>query len=99
MITVLLLMLAGMATGFLLREKTVVLKISGKMTSIAIYILLFLLGISVGLNKLIIGHLDRIGLQALLITLGAVGGSVLVSWLLYRIFFMNTHLNSHEDEE
>lgn len=99
MITVLLLMLAGMATGFLLRQRPVILKISEKLTSVAIYILLFLLGISVGLNKMIIRHLDRIGLQAVLITFGAVFGSVLTIWILYRFVFKYDPAKSAPNEK
>lgn len=99
MITVLLIMLAGIATGFLLRQKPMVLKISGKLTSIAIYILLFLLGISVGLNKTILNHFDRIGFQAFLITLGAISGSVAVLWIVYRFLFNDTQPNLPENEE
>jgi uncharacterized membrane protein YbjE (DUF340 family) len=99
MITVLLLMLAGMATGFLLRQKPAVVKISEKLMSVTIYILLFLLGISVGLNKMIVRHLDRIGLQAILITLGAVAGSVLALWVLYRLMFKNAPANRSTNEK
>lgn len=99
MITVLLLMLAGMLTGFLLRRETTILKINEKLTSLAIYVLLFLLGISVGLNKMIIQHLDRIGLQALLITIGAISGSVVALWILYRHFFKTTQPTQKQHEE
>ncbi len=88
-----------MFTGFMLRQKTPVLKINEKLTSAAIYILLFLLGISVGLNKTIIQHLDKIGIQALIITIGAISGSVLVSWLFYNFFFKNMKTSNKQDEE
>lgn len=82
-------MLAGMATGIFLRRNPAILKINEKLTSLAIYVLLFLLGISVGLNNTILQHLDQIGFQALLITAGAVSGSVVTLWILYRFIFKN----------
>lgn len=99
MITVLLLMLAGMLTGFALRKNSRILKVNEKLTSIAIYILLFLLGISVGLNKTIIQHLDKIGIQALIITFGAISGSVIALWMIYRLWFKKLESNSGDDEK
>lgn len=99
MIIVLLLMLAGMLTGFALRQRSIVLKINEKLTSVAIYILLFLLGISVGLNKTIIQQLDKIGIQALIITLGAISGSVLTLWILYRTFLKDLKPSNEQHEE
>ena len=48
-----------------------------------IWILLFLLGTEVGGNKMIIEGLHTIGLEALVITLTAVAGSVLGAWGLW----------------
>ena len=99
MIIVLLLMLAGILAGFALRQKSIVLKINEKLTSVAIYILLFLLGISVGLNKTIIQQLDKIGIQALIITIGAISGSVLTLWILYRFFLKDLKPGNKHYEE
>ena len=48
-----------------------------------IWILLFLLGTEVGGNKMILEGLHTIGLEALVITLAAVAGSVLGAWGLW----------------
>ncbi len=87
MLTVLILMTAGIAIGMFVNKLPRLIKTADKLISYAIYLLLFLLGISVGLNKRIIENLDTIGLRALLITLGSVAGSVLVAWVLYRFLF------------
>lgn len=50
----------------------------------------FFLGITVGTNGDVMNNLDSIGLDALLITLAAVTGSVLCAWGVYRFFFMTT---------
>ncbi len=97
--TVLLLMLAGILIGFAISRFPNAVKANDKLISWAIYVLLFLLGISVGLNKTIIQNLDKIGLQAVIITLGAIGGSVLSLWLVYRFFFQTGPLKEGRDEE
>lgn len=55
--------------------------------TVAILLLLFLLGMSVGHNRQIMDNLCTIGFEAGLITLGAVGGSVVCAWLVYRLYF------------
>ena len=87
MITVLILMTAGIVVGWLFHKKEKYLKISSELTNWAIYLLLFLLGLSVGNNKEILSNFDKIGYQSILITVFAVIGSVLVSWLTYTLFF------------
>ena len=61
--------------------------------------LLFLLGISVGINEKIINNLDSIGIKALWITLGAITGSVLVSWMLYKTMFAPKKVKGIINEE
>ena len=99
MTIVLLLMLAGIIAGFSISRYPQLLKLNDKLTSAAIYALLFLLGISVGLNKTIIQNLDKIGVQAIIITLGAVSGSVLALSVLYRFFFKPEKSNGGRNEK
>lgn len=87
MTVVLLLMLAGIGVGLGINRFPALVKFNDKLISVAIYVLLFLLGISVGLNQTIVHNLQKIGLQALIITLGAIGGSVLMLWVVFRFFF------------
>lgn len=89
MIPVLLIMIAGIITGWLLHRKTIFLKWIGKLTNWSIYILLFLLGLAVGTNEQIVNNFDRIGYLSIFITLFAVIGSILTSWITYRLFFKN----------
>lgn len=90
MATVLILMTVGVVLGFLLRNKARLLKVVDPSISIAIYALLFLLGVSVGTNKTIISNLDTLGVQALLLTLGGVTGSVVLVYFVHKIFFKTT---------
>lgn len=87
MISVLILMTLGIAIGWFLHKKELILKASSILTNWAIYLLLFLLGLSVGTNDQILNNFDKIGLQAIFITIFAVLGSILVSWLTYILFF------------
>lgn len=78
-------MLSGVLVGYLLRNRHLSFVSKGIMA--AIWLLLFLLGVAVGGNEAILGSLDTIGLQALLLSVGGVGGSVVCAWVVYRFFW------------
>lgn len=88
MLTVISCMVIGIFTGYVLRKRHIA-GLVGKMISVAIVGLLFFLGISVGTNKDIMNNLSTIGVNAMLISFAATMGSVLVSWLVYTIWFKN----------
>ena len=88
MIIVISLMVCGIILGYDFKERN--LKFVQKLINYAIFLLLFLLGITVGANGDVMNNLDSIGLEALLITLAAIAGSVLCAWGVYRFFFMST---------
>ncbi len=92
-------MIAGIIAGVFIHQKPKLIKLNDRLISLAIYLLLFLLGISVGLNKTIIQNIGTLGFQALIITLGAISGSVLMSWLIWRVLFRSEQINGLEDEE
>ena len=79
-------MLTGMLFGFLLRNKR--LSWIHKIITLLIWVLLFLLGIDVGGNEAIIKGLHTLGLEALIITLGAVTGSILCAWGLWYLLYI-----------
>ena len=85
MLTVIGLMAAGIALGYLSRGKS--LQGIPRLISAAILVLLFLLGITVGADGEIMDNLAAIGKDAAVITLAAVGGSVLCAWGVYKYFF------------
>jgi len=87
MFTVLTLMTIGIIIGFTIQDKRKIVKAIDPMINMAIYALLFLLGISVGTNEIIISNLDILGAQALLLTLGGVMGSVVLAFFTYKFFF------------
>lgn len=81
MFTIIGLMLTGMLVGYLARHQR--LHWIHKLITTLIWLLLFLLGIEVGGNEAIIRGLHTLGLEALLITVGAVIGSTLCAWALW----------------
>ncbi len=87
MTIILLLMICGIIIGIVFGRYPLVLKINEKLLNTAIYLLLLLLGIAVGVNDKIINNIYTIGLQALIITIGAIAGSVAFCWLIYKTYF------------
>lgn len=85
MLIVIGLMVCGIIIGFWFRKRN--LKFISPLITIAIWALLFLLGLQVGGDPKIMDNLGTIGGEALWLTLGAVGGSVLCAWGVYRCFF------------
>lgn len=82
-------MLAGILIGYLLRNK----RLHGihRMITVLIWLLLFLLGVDAGSNETIIKGLHSIGLEAAAITIGAVTGSTLFAWGLWRLIYERRH--------
>lgn len=74
-----------MLLGFLLRKQ----KLSGihKAITVLIWLLLFLLGLDVGGNQEIINGLHTIGMEAIVITLAAMLGSVTAAWALWYVLY------------
>lgn len=62
-------------------------KNSNKITMLALAILLFAMGLSIGHNQEIFAQLNQMGLKALFIALFSILGSVLVLWFLQRKVF------------
>lgn len=60
--------------------------ISDRLMMWAVYLLLFLLGISVGHNPQIIENIHTLGWQALLLAVGAMGGSLFLGKLLMLFY-------------
>ncbi|NCE72801.1 LysO family transporter [Odoribacter sp. Z80] len=87
MLTVVGILLGGVLCGFLLRKRK--LKWLPGFITVAIWTLLFALGMAVGSHEELLNHLDIIGWQALLLSAGAVLGSVVLSGVVYYFFYKN----------
>jgi disulfide bond formation protein DsbB len=75
-------MLAGVLLGRIVRAGR--LRPIGKVIIGLVWLLLFLLGIDVVGNRSIVSGLHTIGAEAAIITAGAVTGSTLFAWALWR---------------
>ena len=90
MVEILVIMAVGMLIGYLLSEKKALFAVIDRIVMAVIFLLLFVLGISVGLNETVVGSIHLIGIKAMVLTLGAVAGSVFCCGLAYRFFFADT---------
>ena len=81
--------MAGIVLGYFLRARKRLVAINDKFITYAIYLLLLLLGISIGSNKTIVANLPVLGVKALIVTIGAMVGSILLALLTYKLFFKN----------
>lgn len=75
-------MFGGILCGYLLRKKQV--PHVQQVTTVLIWVLLFLLGLNIGSNEQIIHSIGSLGIEALLITVFATFGSLIGAWLLWR---------------
>lgn len=97
MLKVVAIMTIGIAIGFLLRNKKHVVKLNDRLTMWAIYLLLFLLGLSTGANKAVIGNLHNLGIESLIIAVGGVLGSIVTAAFIYRGWFKPKEGKRHEE--
>ncbi len=77
----------GILIGFLLRQKKKMRDIVEQSITVMIWVLLLLLGISIGTNEQVINNIHVIGSKALVITVGGIAGSIACSYLVYLKFF------------
>ena len=88
MFTFISIMAVGAFVGFFLRRfDSISIKKVPELIHIVVCMLLFLLGISVGLNKLIIDNISYFCGQAAVISSLSILGSMLASMLLYYLCF------------
>lgn len=82
MLKIVMIMLCGIGTGYLLRNKK--MSFIGRVITALIWVLLFLLGIEVGANPRIINGLQPLGLEAIVLTIAGSLGSAIFAWALWR---------------
>jgi len=85
-ILVLVFFASGIILGRINRTGYYVKSFVNKFMMWAVYVLLFLLGISVGNNPQIMDNFHTLGWQALLLAVGSVFGSLFLGWLLALIY-------------
>ena len=82
MLKIVMIMLCGIGTGYLLRNKK--MRFIGRIITALIWVLLFLLGIEVGANPRIVNGLQTLGLEAVILTIGGSLGSAIFAWALWK---------------
>jgi uncharacterized membrane protein YbjE (DUF340 family) len=87
MIKVVAIMIAGIVLGYFMRQRDLLKKINDSLIMWAIYLLLFVLGLTIGANEVIMKNLPTLGLKALAISIGGILGSVILAWFTYVRFF------------
>ena len=65
----------------------------------AVYILVFLMGLRMGINQQVTSALATIGVQALAITLATIGGSILMIFLVRKGLRLNRYGGSEKDAQ
>ena len=83
MFTIISIMFTGIGIGYLLRDLRFLQKVE-KSISLTIFLLLFVLGLSIGSNSLIINNIGKFGWQAIVL---ATLSSLLASFLVFHLFF------------
>lgn len=87
MTEILVLMTTGIVIGYIFKNKTGFIRIIEKLTGYSIFLLLFLLGMSVGANEQVISGFGKIGVNALILSLSGTAGSILLSVIVFSLFF------------
>lgn len=94
MIPIFLSILIGIAVGYLIRQKRIV-KYTAQLLNGVIVLLLFVLGIAVGSNEQLVAGFTSLGIEALLLTIGATLCSLVAAKFLYiKVFHRFNHNSS-----
>ena len=81
--------IVALVVGFLVARldllPQVASKGAGKIGHVALIVLLFSMGLSLGANPELISALPNLGLKALMLSLGSIFGSVLLVWIVTKL--------------
>lgn len=107
MFLVILFIFLGILSGVLCRKLSTGARIShtdvaarwhGRIVTWLIWLLLFLLGIEVGSNEMIVRSLPTLGVEALLLSSAATLGCCVLAWMLWRFSKNNTVQENAKNE-
>ena len=93
MFGVMIVMLSGILIGYILRNIRAIPALVSKIDIYIIFLLLSVMGLSVGSNPQVIQGLGTLGLLGIAISVVSIAGSVFLSWIVYR------HLFKKEDDQ
>jgi len=83
MLQIILIMAAGIATGWLLRRRS--FKFINTLLIVLVWALLFFLGMEAGENQAVIDGIKDLGMEALLLALAGTAGSIALAWVLWKL--------------
>ena len=86
MFHILLTMFAGIGAGYVCRRVKAI-SYSGKGVTVIVWIMLFMLGAEIGMDRNIVGNLSGLGLQSILFAVAGVAGSVLAAVAVQKVLF------------
>lgn len=107
MFIVILFIFLGILSGVLCRKLSTGARIlltdvaarwQGRIVTWLIWLLLFLLGIEVGSNEMIVRSLPTLGVEALLLSSAATLGCCVLAWMLWRVSKNNTVQENAKNE-
>ena len=87
-----------LSTGACISLTDVAERWQGRIVTWLIWLLLFLLGIEVGSNEMIVRSLPTLGVEALLLSSAATLGCCVLAWMLWRVSKNNTVLENVKKE-
>ncbi len=87
---ILIIMLAGIITGLLFRNRSKAIRIIDRLTILSIIFLLFSLGFAVGRDPIIISSLPVLGLTALALSIAGITGSLILALLLWKFLLKDS---------
>lgn len=83
MLQIILIMAAGIASGWLLRRRS--FKFINTLLIVLVWALLFFLGVEAGENQAVIDGIKDLGMEALLLALAGTAGSIALAWVLWKL--------------
>ena len=87
MLVIILFLIIGVSLGLSASRISILLKMNERMLTLSVYLLLFILAISIGADDLIVRNLDRIGWTSFIVIVGVIAVSTIVCLHLYKILF------------
>lgn len=87
-----------LSTGARISHTDVAARWQGRIVTWLIWVLLFLLGIEVGSNEMIVRSLPTLGVEALLLSSAATLSCCVLAWILWRVLKNNTVQENAKNE-
>lgn len=96
MFTLILILLGGCLTGYLLRRLPGI-RFTDTSIPVTIYAMLFLFGLSLGADNSLVSRFSSFGRQALVLALLGVTGSLVFAWLTAKYLLKRTPKKSDDE--